>query len=173
MKKVLLAAVAAGSLGATPALANGDWTGFYGGIGVGNLDVDTNVGLNDDDVAYGIHGGYRFDLGTWVVGGELEYDWTDVGLAAGVSVDSVFRVKGTVGYDLGQTLLYLAAGSAEVDVDGVGDDRGGFYGVGVAYQITPAAIISAEILEHEFNNINGSGIDADATSVNLRASFRF
>lgn len=173
MKNTILAAVAIGALGATPAVANGDWTGFYAGIGVGNLDVDTNVGLNDDDVAYGIHGGYRFDIGTWVVGGELEYDWSDVGLAPGVSVDNVLRLKGSVGYDLGPTLLYFAAGTAEVDVSGLGDDWGGFYGVGLAYQITPSAVLSAEILEHEFNNIGGSGIDADATSFNLRASLRF
>ncbi len=172
MKTAVLAAMAALTLGAAPALANGQWTGFYGGIGIGQLDVDTTVGDNDD-TSYGLHAGYRYDLGQWVVGGEVEYDFTDVDLAPGVSVDHVLRLKATFGYDLGQTLVYVAGGWAEVDVDGLGDEDGGFYGLGVAYQVTPRTILSAELLEHDFNNIAGSGIDADATSFAVRASLRF
>ena len=173
MKKFLYAGVAATILAAGPVAAN-DWTGFYAGLGVGNLDVDTNNGLSNDDVTYGLHAGYRYDLGNWVLGGELEYDETDVELVPGaVSVDSVLRVKGTAGYDFGSVLAYAAFGTAEVSVTGLGDEWGGFYGAGVAYEFLPNAIVSAEILEHDFNNISGSGIDADATSFSVRASFGF
>ncbi len=173
MKNVLYAGVAAAALVAGPAAAN-DWTGFYAGLGLGNLDVDTSNGLSDDDATYGVHAGYRYDLGNWVLGGELEYDDSDVELVPGaVSVDSVLRVKGTAGYDFGPLLAYAAFGTAEVSVTGLGDEWGGFYGAGVAYEVVPNAIISAEILEHDFNDINGSGIDADATSFSLRASFGF
>ncbi|WP_157440934.1 porin [Aestuariivita boseongensis] len=173
MKQKILAAAAASLLAATPALADGEWTGFYAGIGIGNLDVDTNVGLSEDDRAYGVHAGYRFDMGQWVVGGELEHDTADFSLAPGVTVDNVTRLKGTVGYDTGMALVYLALGAADVDVGGVGDDTGEFYGIGLAYQLSPRAEISAEVLEHDFDNIGGSGINADATSVNFRASLRF
>ena len=174
MKKAILAAAAAGALTAAPALAN-DWTGFYAGINLGSVDVDTSVpGVGNDDTSYGVHVGYDYDLGNWVVGAEFEYDWTDVQLIPGaVSVDSVMRFKGKVGYDLGSTLLYFAAGSAEADVAGLGDDWGGFYGVGIAYQVSSQASLSLEILEHDFNNIAGTGINADATSISARASFRF
>lgn len=87
-------------------------------------------------------------------------------------MNDVWRLKGTVGYDLGQFLLYGALGYAEVDTS-LGDDSGAFYGVGLAYQVTPTAILGLEILEHDFNNINSTGVDADATSVAIRASFRF
>lgn len=173
MKTTVLAAAAATLVAATPALADGEWTGFYAGIGIGNLDVDTTIGADNDDRAYGVHAGYRYDLGQWVVGGEVEYDTSDFLLAPGVSVDNVGRLKGTFGYDTGLALIYLAVGVADVTVGGVGDETGEFYGIGFAYQITPRAEVSAELLEHDFDNIGGSGIGADATSFNVRAALRF
>ncbi|MCE8009301.1 outer membrane beta-barrel protein [Aestuariivita sp.] len=173
MKKIILAAVAAGTLSAGPALANGDWTGFYAGIQAGNLDVDTNIGASGDDTSYGVHAGYRWDFGQWVAGGEFEYDSTDVTLGAGAAtVDEVMRLKGTIGFDIGRTLIYAAAGWAEVDTS-LGSDDGAFVGLGLAYQVTPNTVLGLEVLEHDFNNINGSAVDADATSVSVRASFRF
>ena len=141
-----------------------------------DLEVETSVaGVKEDDIAYGVHAGYRFDAGQWVFGGEFEYDWTDIELVPGaISVDRVMRLKATAGYDFGQTLVYLAAGTAEVDVDGLGNDEwGGFYGFGAAYAVSPQAIIGLELLEHNFSNIGGSGINADAWSVNVRASWKF
>ena len=173
MKQTVLAAAAATLVAATPAVADGDWTGFYAGIGVGYLDVDTSVGLNNDDRGYGVHVGYRYDFGQWVVGGELEYDRADVILAPGLTVDNVGRLKGSFGYDLGTAMLYAAIGAAEVSVGGLGDDTGEFYGIGVAYQLSPRAEMSAEVLEHDFDNIGGAGVGADATSVNFRVSLRF
>lgn len=173
MKQAILAAVTATAMGATPALADGDWTGFYAGIGVGNLDVDTNVGLSENDTAYGVHAGYRYDFGNWVVGGEFEYDRTSIDLAPGVEVDRVYRLKGNVGYDTGPALLYVALGGADVDVTGVGKDRGTFIGLGAAYQVSRSAILGVEFLRHKFDNIDGSGVDADANSFNIRASLRF
>lgn len=152
-----------------------DWSGFYAGAGIGNLEVDTSVvGAKNDDMSYGVHAGYRFDTGQWVFGGEFEYEWTDIELVPGtVSVDRVMRLKATAGYDFGQTLMYLAGGAAEVDVNGLGDEWGGFFGLGAAYAVSPQTIFSLELLEHNFSNIGGSGIDADAWSVNLRASWNF
>lgn len=174
MKKHLVTSAAVLALSTTSAIAN-DWSGFYAGAGIGNLEVDTSVdGVKDDDTSYGVHAGYRFDAGQWVFGGEFEYDWADVELVPGsISADRVMRLKATVGYDFGQALVYLAAGTAEVDVDGLGDDWGGFYGLGAAYAVSPQAIVSLELLEHEFTNIGGSGINADAWSANLRASWKF
>jgi outer membrane immunogenic protein len=60
-------------------------------------------------------------------------------------------------------LVYLAAGTAEVEIAGLG----------AAYAVSPQTIVSVELLEHEFSNIGGSGIDADAWSVSLRASWKF
>lgn len=174
MKKHLAMGAAFAALSTTAALAQ-DWSGFYAGASIGMLEVDTSVaGVKENDTAYGIHAGYRHDAGKWVVGGELEHDWTDIELVPGtISVDRVMRLKATVGYDLGPALVYAVAGTANVDVDGLGDDWGGFYGLGAAYAVSDRANVSLELLEHNFSDIGGSGIDADAWSAGLRASWKF
>ncbi|MCL7466718.1 porin family protein [Phaeovulum sp. NW3] len=174
MRKQLAVGAAILALSTTSVFAS-DWSGFYAGAGIGNLEVDTSVvGVKENDTAYGIHAGYRFDAGRWVLGGEFEHDWTDVELVPGaVTADRVMRLKATAGYDFGQTLVYLAAGAAKVNVDGLGDDWGSFYGVGAAYAVSPRTIVSLELLEHNFSDIGGSGIDADAWSAGLRASWKF
>lgn len=174
MTKHLAIGAAVLALSATSVCA-ADWSGFYAGAGVGNLEVDTSVaGVKENDVAYGLHAGYRFDAGQWVWGGEFEHDWTDIELVPGaISVERVMRLKATAGYDFDRTLVYLAAGTAQVDVDGLGDEWGAFYGLGAAYAVTPQASVSLELLEHNFNDIDGSGIDADAWSAGLRVSWRF
>lgn len=90
-----------------------DWTAFYDGAGIGTIKVDTSVdGVKESDSAYGIHAGYRYDAGQWVVGSEFEHDWTDVKLVPGaMTVDRVMRLKATSGYDFGQALVYVAAGA--------------------------------------------------------------
>lgn len=174
MKKHLATGAAVLALSTTAVLAE-DWSGYYAGAGIGNLEVDTSAaGVENDDTSYGLHAGYRFDAGRWVYGGEFEYDFSDVELVPGsISADRVMRLKTTVGYDFGQTLLYVAGGAAQVDVSGLGDDWGLFYGLGAAYAVSPKTIVGLELLEHEFTDIGGSGIDADAWSVNLRASWKF
>lgn len=161
-------------------LPGGDWTGFYAGGQLGYLDVEGKnqaAGVDGDDVSYGVHFGYNYDFGLWVLGGELEYDWTDLDLTAGAatvgSVDSVWRAKLKGGYDFGDTLLYATAGYADVDTS-LGDADGHFYGLGVAYKVTEQFIVSGEVLRHEFDDIGGTaGLDADANSFSLRGSFRF
>lgn len=174
MNKHLAIGAAFLALSTTPVFAN-DWSGFYAGAGIGSLEVDTSVaGVKEDDTSYGLHAGYRYDAGQLVWGAEIEHDWTDIDLVPGaISVDRVMRFKATAGYDLGKALVYVAAGTAKVDVDGLGDDWGGFYGIGAAYAVRPQTIIGLELLEHDFSNIGGSGIDADAWSVGLRASWKF
>ena len=173
MRNPLAMGAALLALSTTSGLAN-DWSGFYAGGGIGNIEVDpSGAGDKEDDTSYGVHAGYRYDTGQWVFGGEFEYDWTDVELDPGVSVDNVMRLKATAGYDFGNTLVYIAAGAAEVDVDGLGNDWGEFFGLGAAYAVSSQTILSLELLEHNFSDIDGSGVDADAWSVNLRASWRF
>lgn len=174
--RTLIAATAALTLMApalaTPALA-GDWTGAYVGLGVGNTDFDGPGIFDGDDVSYGLHAGYDFDFGDFVLGGELEYDWTDVSLAGGAGqLDSMSRLKLKAGYDFGQALGYAIVGAARAN-SSIGDDSGLVYGLGVAYAINDQFTLSGEYLRHDFNNFNGTGFDATADVFNIRASFRF
>lgn len=149
-----------------------NWTGFYTGLNLGYADIDVDNGLSGDDVTYGVHAGYDYDFGSYVLGGELEYDVANVDLGAGVEADSVTRLKLRGGYDLGRTLLYVTGGVARVDTN-VGNENGEFLGLGVAYQVTDNFTVGGELLEHRFDDLAGTGLDVDATTFNLRGSFRF
>jgi outer membrane immunogenic protein len=154
------------------AVAGTDWTGAYGGLNLGYADVDGTGAADGDDMTYGLHLGYDYDFGRFVLGGELEYDKADIDLNGAANTDSVTRLKLRGGYDLGRTLIYATAGAARLD-SSIGKDTGEFVGLGVAYQVTDRFTVGGEILEHRFDNIGGTGVEADATTFNLRGSLRF
>ncbi|MEO0401040.1 MAG: outer membrane beta-barrel protein [Pseudomonadota bacterium] len=150
----------------------GDWTGAYVGGQLGYGDINGTGTADGDDLLYGLHAGYDYDFGTFVLGGEIDYDFTEIDLGGAADVDSVARLKLRAGYDFGPTLGYLTAGVAEVDTS-IGSESGEFYGIGVAYQLSEQYTIGAELLEHSFDDINGTGVDADATTLTVRGSIRF
>lgn len=157
-----------------PVYTGGDWGGFYGGLSLGYADVSADTGtatLEDGGVTYGIHGGYNYDFGKFVLGTELEYSKTDIDLGA-ATVDSVARLKLRGGYDLGNSLIYATAGVARADTS-LGNDNGKFIGIGMDYKVTDRFTVGGELLEHRFDDIGGSGVDADATTFSLRGSFNF
>ncbi|MEL7262621.1 MAG: outer membrane beta-barrel protein, partial [Pseudomonadota bacterium] len=141
----------------------GTWTGGYAGLQLGYGDVDGTGAADGDDYLLGVHAGYRYDFGTFVLGGEVDYDTADIDLNGAATVDSVARLKLQGGYDFGRTLAYFTAGVAEVDTS-IGSESGEFYGIGFAYQINDQYTFGAELLEHEFDNIGGTGVAADATT---------
>lgn len=150
----------------------GEWTGFYAGaqLGYGDLSVD-GTGGGDGGLA-GVHVGYDYDFGRFVLGGELDYDASDIGFGAGAgSVDSISRVKLRGGYDMGRTLLYVTGGYANINTS-LGSQDGYFGGVGVAYQVNDSFTVSGEVLENKFDNVGGA-FDMSETTATVRASFRF
>ena len=157
-----------------PYASSPDWTGFYAGGQLGYGNIDTNVaGVDGDGLIGGMTAGYDYDFGQFVAGAGLDYDWTDISLAPGVDVDRVWRAKLRGGYKLGNGLLYATAGYANVDVSTVGDDDGYFAGAGYEHMISDQFSVGGELLYHEFDTINGTAIDAEATTAQLRGVFRF
>ncbi|WP_171234996.1 outer membrane protein [Ruegeria sp. HKCCA6837] len=177
LKKLALVTTAATVVaGSAMAQSSGNWTGFYGGLQLGYVDVDTSVsGVDGDGVIGGIILGYDYDLGDWVVGGGFDYDWMDVDLSnVPVTVEDVWRLKARAGYKVNpQGLLYGIAGYAEAGTDNLGSDDGWFIGAGYEQIVAPNVSIGGELLYHEFSNFNGSGVDVDATTLQIRASYRF
>ncbi len=189
-----LAAMAA--FGAMPALAGGptevynepavvpapmvvaapsaDWSGLYVGGQLGYGDVgSSSATLDGSGFTTGLIAGYRADMGQFVAGIEGNYDWTDIDLGGGAAtLDNVARLKLIGGYDMGPALLYgtVAAVRAETSI---GSDNGYALGVGMDYALTERMTVGAELLEHRFDNFNGSGVDLDATTFNTRVGFRF
>lgn len=157
-----------------PVAVSTDWTGFYTGLQLGYADVDGPGVLDGDNGTYGFHAGYDYDFGDYVIGGELDYDKTDIDLNGGAAnVDSVARLKVKGGYDLGNTLIYATAGAARADTS-VGDETGPFAGIGATYKITDRYTVGAELLHHQFDDLGGvAGADADATTFTVRGSLRF
>lgn len=160
-----------------PAPVGNDWTGLYvgGNLGFGQLEAD---GFADDTegATYGVHAGYLYDLGSIVVGAELEYDATDISdSATGINLDGVARAKLRAGYDAGRLLPYLTVGAAQAYTSGAleADDTGAFAGLGVDYQVSDSIRVGGEVLQHRFEDFNGTGTNIDATTASLRVAYTF
>ena len=151
-----------------------DWTGFYFGGQIGNADVDTSAaGVSGSDVIGGLIVGYDRDYGDWVAGFGFDYDWSDTNLSGAATLEDVWRAKLRLGYKVGDGLVYGVGGYARAGTDTLGSDDGWFIGAGYDHRITESFSIGGELLYHDFGNFNGSGIEVDATTIQIRASFRF
>ena len=86
----------------------------------------------------------------------------------------VARAKLRAGYDAGNFLPYATAGVASMDVGGLNaSDTGSFYGLGVDYMMTDSIRVGGEVLKHDFDDFNGTGLNFDATTASLRVAFQF
>lgn len=157
-----------------PAPASPDWTGGYAGVQLGYANVDTNVpGVDGDDVIGGLTAGYDYDFGQWVLGAGLDYDFADINLNNAASVENVWRAKLRAGYKVGNGLAYATGGYANADTDTLGSDDGYFIGAGYEHMVSQNFSVGGEVLYHEFDNFNSSGIDVEATTAQIRGTFRF
>lgn len=179
-------------------MPSSDWSGFYvgGQLGYGKVTSPGISGLDDDftGAIYGVHAGYMYDLGSIVLGAEIDYDLTsmeldvpgdpdtisfvDPGFTA--KVDSIMRIKARVGYDAGQFLPYLTGGVVRAELSNLGELGdpqldGDFYGAGVVYKFSDSILIGGEVLQHKFyegeDALVGNGVRA--TTATARVSFQF
>ncbi|MES2540715.1 MAG: outer membrane beta-barrel protein [Pseudomonadota bacterium] len=155
-----------------------DWTGGYVGAQLGYGDVDSSdETLEGYGWLGGVHAGYRWDLGNWVAGGELSYDKADIDLGPTVgSLDDVMTLKATAGREIGNSLVYGALGVAQASAT-VGtaelSDNGLVYGVGFDYAVTERWTVGGEVLQHNFDDFDASGVDLDATTLKAKVALRF
>lgn len=157
-----------------PMRMDGEWGGAYAGAHLGYADVRDP----DADGAFGgVQAGYRWDLGTAVLGIEADVSGGDIGFAgSNDSVDTLAHLKLQAGYDFGRTLVYATAGAAyaKADIGGASySDTGYFGGIGVDYQVNDRWTVGGEVLAHRFDDFDGTGLDAKATTAALRVNYRF
>lgn len=149
------------------------WQGGYIGGELGYANVDTNVaGVDDTGLIGGLIAGYDWQIGSTVFGVGVDVDATDITLG-GFDVDSVARLKFRVGQEIGSGLVYATGGAARANTSGFGNDSGWFVGGGYETFIAENVTLGGELLYHEFDNFNGSGVDADATTLQMRVAYRF
>ena len=165
-----------------------DWTGFYAGAQLETiLDGEASgVGLAEfDGTLYGLFAGYRYDFGTFVLGGEVDYvvgsgDFTSITPAAptfDVDYNSLVRVGAEFGYDAGNVLPYATVGFASIELGlpaNTSDGTGYFYGVGLDFRVSDQIVIGGELLQHEFDDYNDiDGETLDALTFGLNVAFTF
>ncbi|WP_417250729.1 outer membrane protein [Celeribacter sp.] len=160
---------------AAPVIATGtDWTGGYAGATLGyGWGADDADGV--DGEVYGIHGGYNYDFGDYVIGGEVEYLGSGMS-EAGDEIDDMARVKLRAGYDAGDMLFYGVLGATYANATISGNDysdTGVSYGVGVDYAINDAWTAGVELLHTDFSEFDDSSSDVGATTLGARLSMRF
>lgn len=164
-----------------PVMAGTDWSGFYVGGQLGYAELTSPLFDEDVDGAiYGVHAGYMYDLGTVVLGAEVDYDLSSIDNVAGNGdLDDVMRVKARVGYDAGSFLPYVTGGvvRANVSDSALGDLEadGDFYGAGLAYKFSDSILVGGEVLQHKFyeGDVENTGLDLRATTATARVSFQF
>lgn len=163
-----------------PVIASGmDWSGAYAGVQLGYADIDSNgAGLDGDGMLGGIHAGYRWDMGNFIAGAEVDWDSADVDLGNPVAgtLDDVARLKLIAGAEFGRSLIYGTVGAAHANATVAGVDRsdnGWFLGAGLDYAVNDRWSIGGELLQHQFDDFDGTGVDLDATTVKAKVSLRF
>jgi hypothetical protein len=160
-----------------PAIAPSyDWGGPYAGAQLGWGWADAAPGIDGgDNWLGGIHGGYRWDFGRWVAGGELEYNWTDIdleGATEDANVSGIFNVKAIAGVEAGAALVYATVGWSQAQVDGNYDAILG--GLGVAYPFRDGWVASGEWLYYGFDDYGLDEADsAWGNTLTVRLSYRF
>ncbi|WP_299848348.1 outer membrane beta-barrel protein [uncultured Roseovarius sp.] len=174
MKKKFVVFVTTMLLSGSALAQSHDWSGAYVGAQLGFANVDSNiVGANGDGFIAGIVGGYDWDIGAWVLGLGADLDFANIGLGQTADLEEVWRIKFRGGYKIGRGLAYGTAGYANADTDVLGDDDGYFIGAGYEHLLAPNFSVGGEVLYHEFDNFNSTPADIDATTVQVRGTFRF
>ena len=169
--------------------------------GIAGLEDDDTEFFGDDDITFdvdgdgaigGVFAGYQYDFGNFVLGGELDlnaanldfdddsfsdfFDENDIDEDSAVSIDQIHRLKLRAGYDMGNTLVYGVAGAAYAEAEVFGEDyndTGYLLGAGVDYKIRPNVTVGGEVLYHNFDDFDDTGVDLEATTLQARVAYQF
>jgi len=178
-----------------------NWSGFYAGIngGYGWGTTGTSPGVtggstsnNSNGWSLGVQAGYNADMGGFVLGGEGDIQWANIGygqdLAGGDKFEAKTDMYGTVraraGMPFGQVLPYVTAGLAF----GHGTDSitnsatkattsqsathfGWTAGVGIEAQATDNITVKAEYLYVDLGSQNYNGLPAPAGNQEITQRF--
>lgn len=149
-----------------PPMPISNWAGFYYGTSIGGIwaDVDTSADSgNPDGGVAGAQAGYNWQFDRLVFGieGDLAVSTAGEGIGTGfperVGIESTGALRARIGYDLGRTLIYAAAGLSAADVE-IDDDTsigsktfwGWTVGTGIETKITSQLALRADYRYSDF-----------------------
>jgi outer membrane immunogenic protein len=171
----------------TPTAVVADWSGAYAGLSYNSISGTTGYVpgngpfdfIDADEV--GIFGGYNWQRGSLVYGGELSYMDHGVGLVSwpNESAGSIIELRGRGGYAFGNALAYGFLGYAASDYTtstGTWDVSGASYGVGLDYLITDSVFAGLEFSRRQMSGeTENLGQDQDTTvnAISLRFGYKF
>lgn len=156
---------------------NVNWTGFYGGVQLGY--GKPNGAVHTDGVIGGVHGGYLWDRGNYVLGGEVAYNAADMDAGNGNKVKDYTDLKFIAGVPVGPSNKWLPYGTlgasyARADIAGNShSDTVPLVGIGVKYQLNQHWTVGTEVdyrYGHDFDSTNSN---LNSTEIAATASFRF
>jgi outer membrane immunogenic protein len=167
-----------------------DWyVGLQAGIGSGDVTPENpNTAFAETDMEgpfYGVHAGVQRSFGAFTAGIELDYntsnvDLEDSGTATVIEMDTLAHLKLRAGANFGPAFVYGTAGLAyaSVVIEPIGlpldlSDTAPFYGLGADVMVTQSISVGGEVLVHNFEDMDDSGVDVEFTTAMLRVSYHF
>ncbi|MER5172601.1 outer membrane beta-barrel protein [Thioclava sp. GXIMD2076] len=143
-----------------------NWTGFYAGaqVGYNNMEGDFS---DDRGGSLGVQAGYKYDLGKYVVGGEVDYSALDAN-----TYDNMGHIKALAGVKNGQWLYYGTLGGAYYDADD-NSDWAPSISAGVDYMYNDNWVVGGEVSYADTDDFDGTDQDFNNTTVALKASYKF
>jgi outer membrane immunogenic protein len=179
------------------------WTGFYagvsGGYGWGTTSVSPAVGAavenNSSGWLLGAQAGYNVDMGGFVLGGEADLQWANIGYSEPIAggtftakTDFFGTLRARAGVPIGQVMPYgtvgvaYGRGSATEDLlastTQVANHFGWTAGVGLEAQATDNLSIKAEYLyvdlgSQPYNSLGVGNIDVGQSFSVIRAGVNY
>lgn len=177
-------------MAAVPSVTN--WSGGYAGLSYNNISGANTItipGMSlvfrselEDTQSAGVFGGYNWQRGNFVFGGELSYTQNGAVMIAAPPeyIDDIIEVRGRGGYSFGRALAYGFAGYSMSTYDGSfdADLSGVSYGVGVDYLITDSIFAGIEYSQRKIEgDIVGNNYDDDSSVemdlISVRFGYKF
>jgi outer membrane immunogenic protein len=186
MKKISLTALVTASFVATNAYASGpvdipiviveppapesNWTGFYAGITLHTGTASFNFGPPSIDYnGAGLAAGYLHDMGSFVLGGELNWERNRI---SGTPVTTNRAGLDLIaGYDGGSIMPFVSVGVAQLSGFGGGSLEGVAAAIGVAVKVTENVIISGKIRATNYDL--GGGFKMNARALVVGGAYQF
>ena len=169
---------------AVPIFADTDWSGLYVGGSYATasgdmIDIGGPWALNEDASLASVFGGYRHDMGSIVLGGEIskslvmdayQASWPAWGFS------SLTDIRATVGYDIGNVLVYALAGLTMSDFSTDADEYeydGWNAGVGVDVMVGESAFVGAQYVRRDLERVDNTNWSTNFDTFEIRFGLSF